>query len=290
MLLFQDILVKTSLLFISVTESSYFVTAVFNNGEKDSSAFWHLAQQFSLYESDYSESYESNGYEEKDQEPAMFQEKDLQNYRDIFKFAYDIVNTPLGDILEHGSFPSEDLLFDGQRFEKIFAELTYSQELNKLLPIRLKSLLLSVSRRHNNARDTWQWDSDVSIADLGGHGADNEEDMEQVGDWEGCRRDYNALALPWTNNMMGRIARSVIDQVFPDAEENLDCNEACDTICQNFTDLSNCSSVCTILCWQLDSSNATYDGVVDFIIEILFPQKNKTFWHRASKCSVKYSC
>ena len=220
----------------------------------------------------------------------MFTDEEILIFKDVFKFLPTLKDSAFGDILEKGSIPSDFVSENGDTFENVLEEYTQSEEFTKFMDEKVSNSLAQFLEQLTENIVELQEET-VGLDSLGNEVEEDvddtaegqeqdlaEDEHDQVGGWEGCRRDYNALALPWTNNILARVAQAVIERQIP--EETFKCNDTCEKVCLTLPIGGPviCRTACDMIC-----ANTTYHDLVDLVVSVLFPPMPKTRWNRASE-------
>ena len=226
-----------------------------------------------------------------DDEPSL-DDSLVQALRYVFR-SLDLSDSPLGNILYDTDV---DLFnaFDGFTLADIEAIL--EEYLQTAVDSKLYQLQNQCSSQSNHehygddkADDTTDTgDDDSSSADDSDqsmHAAD--VSSEQVSGYEGCRRDYGALAEPITTGIIRRVARRVLENVYMDASNQEEfCEISCDVLC-NVIGLG-CTPICDVICMGISiSENTTKHDVIDRLLAFI-PYIESQPWARKSKRQVLF--
>ena len=192
-----------------------------------------------------------------DDEPPL-DDSLVQTLRYVFR-SLDLSNTPLANIL-YDTDIDPFKAFDGFTLADIEAIL--EEYLQTVVDSKLDLLQNQCSSQRNH--EHYADDKADDITDAGNDDSSSAEDSdhsaraadvssEQVSGYEGCRRDYGALAEPITTGIIRRVARRVLENVYMDANNQEEfCEISCDLLC-NVIGLG-CTPICDVACMRISIS------------------------------------
>ena len=208
---------------------------------------------------------------------TMFDDDTLERLQFVFRFA-NVRNTAIGRILQHN-----------------IDMTSYVNKVESADDMLRKHLLTLADQTNGSATKPLQNVTSNTAESCRGsfkptdHSYKPEAEVSsssQVSGYEGCRRDYSALAEPITNSILSAGARQVLERVYSDVESQDDfCEISCNFLCQLVT-ISGCNLGCSRFCNRIEVTNTTtVDDVVTRIIQFVIPTIKAQPWARKSKLS-----
>ena len=192
----------------------------------------------------------------------VFSEAELSQLQFVFRFV-NVRNTAIGRLLHH----NVDVTSYVNKLESPHESL--KAYLWRVLEER------PAKRNERTPAIVDKCDGDCKVSQQNQH--------SQVSGYEGCRRDYSALAEPVTNSVLSFAATQVLNALYGDTETQEDfCDVSCGLLCGIF-DFIGCEAGCTAVCSSIDVTNTTtVDDVVSQLVDFVIPSIEAQPWARES--------
>ena len=229
--------------------------------------------------------------EKQSQKENRFSDKYIQQLQTVFRFT-NLKNTPLASILYNEA--QNDIIKD-------IADIAQYDIADKIEHYSMR--YLEQLRQHSSESEI-----DFQNTEINGNGQEyltkyaannankqtankytdthQEQTGEQEGGYEGCRRDYGALAEPITNGIIERVGRRIANRIYADTDDwNEFCSLTCSAVC-NLIEIPGCNTGCEQFCKRYDvPDNATKDHVIDAMLDVVIPDIEAQPWARKSRYS-----